>query len=96
MTKTVKYVGIVEKVVSDGKHGPYAVARCNELDTITFSLDNSVWHEKRWPENGVYVMLFDIQQKRAGWRAMRGRFVRPSDSRTQQPSNQVTQKGAKR
>lgn len=76
-----KYVAIVEKLILDGMHGPYAVARSDELGSITFSLDKSVWREKSFPNEGVYVMLSDVQQKRAGWRAMRGRFVRPSDSK---------------
>lgn len=79
MSKSGGYVGIVEKIVLNGKHGAYAVARCEELGSVTFSLDKPVWRERSKPEEGVYVMLSDVQQKRAGWRAMRGRFVRPSD-----------------
>ncbi len=76
---TNNYVAIVEKVVLDGKHGPYAVARCDQIGTVTFSLDKKVWQERDMPEEGFRVMLSDVRQKRAGWRAMSARFVRPSD-----------------
>jgi len=73
------YVAIVEKVILNGKHGPYAVARCDQIGIVTFSLKNSVWEEKDMPEEGFRVMLSDVRQKRAGWRAMSVRFVRPFD-----------------
>lgn len=83
---TNSYIAIVEKVVPKGRHGPYAVARCDQIGaTVTFSLDISVWEEDDAPEEGTYVMLSDVRKKRAGWRAMKGRFVRPSDK---QPSNE--------
>ncbi len=74
------YIAIVEKLVRDGKHGSYAVASHPELGQITFSLKPEVWSEKDWPERGTYVLLADVRKKRAGWRAMSGRFVRPSDN----------------
>lgn len=79
MSRSDRYIAVVEKVILDGKHGPYAVARCDQLGTVTFSLDRNVWREKDLPTEGFRVMLSDVREKRAGWRAMRGRFVRPSD-----------------
>lgn len=74
------YIAIVEKVVLSGRHGPYAVVRAEQIGNVTFSLDKQVWQENGVPEEGVYVMLSDVRRKRAGWRAMSARFVRPSDN----------------
>lgn len=73
------YQVVVEKIIPDGKHGPYAVARSEEVGLITFSLDEKVWQEKDWPEPGMYVMLYRVRKTRAGWRAQDGRFIQPSD-----------------
>ncbi len=73
------YQGIVEKVILDGKHGPYVVARNEELGSVTFSLDNKVWQEKDQPEPGMWVVLSLIRKKPAGWRAQLGRYFIPSD-----------------
>lgn len=73
------YRAIVEKIIQGGKHGPYAVARSEELGSITFALDGNVWQESDWPDAGTYVMLWDMRKKRSGWRAKHGRFVEPSD-----------------
>jgi hypothetical protein len=73
------YHSVVEKIIHDGKHGPYAVARCEELGSITFSLDASVWQGSDWPEPGMCVVLSKMRKKRAGWRATYGRFMEPSD-----------------
>ena len=73
------YVGTIQKVVKEGRHGPYAVARCEELGSVTFSLKPPVWPENNWPEPGTIVVLGEIIRKRAGWRAQHGRFLRPSD-----------------
>ncbi len=77
-----EYVGVVEKVVTDGQRGPYAVMRVKEIGSVTFSLRPPVWYEKSAPERGVYVVLSQIRMMRAGWRAMKGRFMRPSDQKT--------------
>lgn len=77
------YQVVVEKIIPGGQHGPYAVGHSEELGSVTFSLDRKVWQEEDWPEPGVYVVLTKIRKKRAGWRAYRGRFVKPSD---EQPS----------
>ena len=79
------YQAVVEKVIPGGQHGPYAVGRSEELGSVTFSLDGKVWQEEDWPEPGMYVVLTKIRKKRAGWRANRGRFVKPAD---EQPSTQ--------
>jgi hypothetical protein len=77
------YEAVVEKVVKDGKHGAYAVARCEALSfSITFSLSSPVWDEKDKPEEGTFVSLSDIRKKRAGWRAMSARYVRPTDKKS--------------
>jgi hypothetical protein len=73
------YQAVVEKIIPGGKHGPYAVARSDELGSVTFSLDKDVWQEGDWPEAGTCVMLSQIRKKRAGWRAQHGRYVEPSD-----------------
>lgn len=78
MAKT-HYPAIVEKLVPNGRHGPYAIARCEELGSVTFSLEPPVWTEEDWPEQGMYVLLSQVRKKRAGWRAKIGRFVQPSD-----------------
>jgi len=74
------YQAVVQKVIKNGNHGPYAVALC-EVGTVTFSLEKDVWQEDKFPEPGTFVLLADFQKKRAGWRAKSGRFVRPSDER---------------
>lgn len=77
MAEVIRWV--VEKVVRDGQHGPYAVARDHRLGSVTFSLTSEVWIERRYPEPGSEVILEDFQKKRAGWRAMSARFLRPED-----------------
>lgn len=84
------YQAIVDKVVTNGRHGAYVVARCQELSCyVTFSLDPKVWQEDEWPESGTYVVLYCLRKKRAGWRARYVRFVKPSDEK---PSNQKGEK----
>lgn len=76
---------IVQKVVREGKHGPFAVATSDQLKgSVTFSLEPTVWKEKEWPEEGTAVFLEELRQKRAGWRAKQGRFWEPSDEQPQQ------------
>jgi len=70
---------VVQKIDSDGRHGPYAVATAEGLGSITFSLEGSVWNEEDVPEPGEIVLLSKLRKKRAGWRAMFGRRYRPSD-----------------
>lgn len=41
---------VVQKVVSGGDHGPFAVATSESIDgSITFSLEPTVWQEDEWP-----------------------------------------------
>lgn len=76
---------VIQKVIREGKHGPFAVATSSQLEgSVTFSLEPTVWKEKEWPEEGMMVFLGELRQKRAGWRAKMGRFWRPSDEQTQQ------------
>ena len=79
MADDIEYSAVVDKIIGDGKHGPYAVAFSDELGYITFSLDPEVWQEKKFPDPGMCVLLSQIRKKRAGWRAETGRYVRPSD-----------------
>ena len=77
-----KYKAVVGRVVRSGPHGPYAVGHNTELGSITFSLnpDNNNWQEDEWPSPGTVVVLWDIRQKMAGWRAAKSRFFRPTDT----------------
>lgn len=76
---------IVQRVVPEGRHGPFAVATSDQLEgSVTFSLEPTVWKESERPEEGTVVYLSKIQQKRAGWRAKEGRFWKPSDEQVQQ------------
>ena len=75
---------VVQKIVREGKHGPFAVATSDQLEgSVTFSLEPTVWKEEEWPEEGMMVSLGDLRQKRAGWRAKTGRFFRLSDEQTE-------------
>lgn len=76
---------IVQKIILNGKHGPYAIAKAEIIGSITFSLEKGVWSEKQLPERGMVVILSTLRKKRAGWRALNGRFLQPSDE--QQPAN---------
>jgi len=75
---------IVQKVVPEGDHGPFAVAEAEGLEgSTTFSLEPTVWQEEEWPEEGMIVVLGKLRKKRAGWRAKTGRFLQPSDEQVQ-------------
>ena len=89
MVNDKAYHAIVDKVVNEGEHGPYAVARCEELGVVTFSLDSKVWQEEEHPESGTCVVLSRVFKKRAGWRARTGRLFQPSD---QQPETRREQR----
>jgi hypothetical protein len=80
-----EYVGAVEKIVA-GHHGPYGVARIKGIGAVTFSLGSPVWCEPGHPERGMYVVLSQVRKMRAGWRAMKGRFMRPSDQEEATPT----------
>lgn len=73
------YQAVVEKIIPKGRHGPYVVARCQDLGVVTFSLDPPVWQEGDLPEPGMCVVLSKIRKKRAGWCAKSVRFVKPYD-----------------
>lgn len=79
MASDRSYQAVVQTIVPGGKHGPYAVARSEELGLITFSLDSKIWQESDWPESGTCVVLSQVRKKRAGWRAQHGRFFEPAD-----------------
>lgn len=84
-----RYTAYVQKVVRNGKHGPYAVVREDTLGLVTFSLDQSVWREKRWPEAGSCIVLEDVHKKRSGWRANNCRFYRPEDQQSAQSTEKT-------
>ena len=73
----VSIKAVVQKVITDGKHGPYAVASAEGLvGSITFSLEPTVWIEEDLPEEGTIVYLTNLRQKRAGWRAKKGQYFK--------------------
>lgn len=75
-----KYQATVSKVITSGRHGPYAVSYCEKIGVVTFSLETPVWNEREWPTPGTIVILEDVRRKSAGWRAERARFLRPTDN----------------
>ena len=75
---------VVQKVIQDGKHGPFVVATSEEIEgSVTFSLEPTIWLEVDQPEEGMLVLLGELRKKRAGWRAKKGRFWRLSDEQTE-------------
>lgn len=80
MPNTKSYSAVVEKVIDKGKHGAYVVARTEDLGVVTFALDKDVWREEHQPEPGDRVLLSQVIQKRAGWRAKQARALNPSDT----------------
>lgn len=83
-----KVRAVVQNVMPDGKHGPYAVATSDDITgSVTFSLEPTVWQDEDWPEQGSIVILSKLRQKRAGWRAKLGRFSQPSDEQISNDSN---------
>ena len=82
MSKQDTVTGVIQRII-DGKHGPYAVAKVDALGNVTFSLASDVWHEDGQPSQGEVVLLRDIRKKRAGWRALDARYLRPSDIQQQ-------------
>jgi hypothetical protein len=81
MAKVDAIRGVIQKIHSDGRHGPYAIATVEGLGSVTFSLEKRVWDEEDKPEPGEIVMLSKLREKRAGWRAMQARYATPSDNR---------------
>lgn len=80
-------VRAVVQAVAEGKHGPYAIVEVEGLGqtpspfdgSLTFSISEGVWSENVWPSAGEVVVLSQLRKKRAGWRAMKARFLKPSD-----------------
>lgn len=81
MAKVEAVRGVIQKINSDGKHGPYAIATVDGVGSVTFSLEKHVWDEEDTPEPGEIVILSKLREKRAGWRAMQARYAKPSDDR---------------
>ena len=77
----------VVQAVAEGKHGPYAIAEAEGLGmtpspfegSLTFSISEGVWSENVWPSAGEVVVLSQLRKKRSGWRALKARFLQPSD-----------------
>lgn len=56
-------IAVVQKIIREGKHGPFAVASSSQLEgSVTFSLEPTVWEEKEWPETGIVVLLGKLQK----------------------------------
>lgn len=75
---------VVIEVVREGEHGPFAVAKADPPNpdiegSITFSLDDPVWHEPDPPQPGMYVALSRLRKKPKGWRANSARFLEPGE-----------------
>ncbi len=79
MSNNQSVQAIVQKIVIDGMHGPYAVTSNDELGSITFALTGDVWSEDDNPELGEIVCLSKLRKKRAGWRSIEARRLRPSE-----------------
>lgn len=85
------YRATVTKVVSEGPHGPFAWVSTQRVDgPVTLSLTQDVWQEDALPEGGSVILIGDLRakrvgarggEKRTGWRAHYGRFLRPEDER---------------
>jgi hypothetical protein len=89
-------IAVVQKIVSTGKHGAFAVATADVLEgSIAFSLESTVWQEQSYPEAGEMVYLTNLRKKRAGWRAKKGRYYNPSDEQTENRKEQDMLKKAK-
>lgn len=91
-------VAVVQKVIANGEHGPFAVATIDGFagGSVTFSLVPPVWQEKTRPEEGEHVVLDDVRKKRSGWRAYSARFYRLSDEQTERSKEmKSTEKSAR-
>ena len=83
MIKGIK--AVVERVVLDGPHGPFVITTSKAFTgSVTFSLERNVWQEHGHPEPGEVVFLYELREKRQGWRAKKGRYWKPSDEQTAQ------------
>lgn len=69
--------------VKRGPKGLYAVSVCEELGSVTFSLEPDVWQESDMPVPGIYVVLMKVRKWKRGWRALKARFMQPSDEQSQ-------------
>jgi|GEM_PF-994337 len=90
-------VRVVVQGVFPGKHGPpYCVAQADGIDgSVTFSLDPTVWVEQEYPEPGETVLLENLRNKRAGWRAKKGRFWKLSDEQKENRKEHCMKKSLK-
>jgi hypothetical protein len=71
-------MGIVDRIVPDGPHGPYAVTKTDDPRIggfITFGMGNeeNAWTEKIWPSEGDAIHLSNLKKRRGGWRAEKAR-----------------------
>lgn len=79
MSASNAITGTVTSVITDGKHGAYAVVSHEEYGSITFSLWAKVWAENEPPETGETVHLSELRHLQSGWRAKQARRLQPSD-----------------
>lgn len=86
-SKEGPHKAIIEKIFPEGPHGPYILTTCSSQGVlgeiiVTASLDGLIWDQDGPPpkpeeiEEGTYVLLYDITQKRGGWRAKKFKFFR--------------------
>lgn len=86
-------IGVVDRVVLDGNHGPYALAKVGERENavfFTFSLEPPVWNEGDIPDEGMQVVLSKLRKKRAGWRALSARYLQTADEQHSQHSQKLS------
>ena len=69
----------VTRIYEHGEHGPYFISVSDTLGSVTCSLRSPVWQDEVWPKVGQVVIFDELDLMSAGWRAIHGRRVRPSD-----------------
>lgn len=75
-----KSVRAVAQKIVHGRYGRYVVAISDEiLGSITFFLTYPYWKEVEDPEAGTILVLSKLRKKRAGWRSLDARYLKPSD-----------------
>ena len=88
--ETVLVQARVQRIVKEGKHGPYAVATSSDEVfggievSVTFSLGSDVWTEDINPSPGddIVTEAKNIRSKGGKWRASGYvRFLRPIDKK---------------
>jgi hypothetical protein len=79
------YRAVVVETHREGHSGPWVKAFSDSLKaqpplldgTVTFSLGEAVWKEADSPSPGDIVLVYNVYEKKAGWRAGLARRSRP-------------------